>query len=252
MLKAELKVLEGKQAGVVIPLSVRRFLIGREQDCQLRAASDLVSRHHCVISVDDFTVRIRDLGSTNGTFVNGLRIDSSVTLKGGDRIQIGKLAFVLQVEAPVSVSVGGPLEDRVDEPEVVSSSMILPGPLTETEIPTSAYSEETTLITGKKMSTPSEAAPPPGPAPEPPTALIEPIAPPAAEKAIRRVAAPPLVLPPPESTGVDLVQVAANAAAATAAQAAADAVNKPEPVANPSNAAASIIKARMLNRKKPE
>ena len=62
MVAAELKVVGGKHAGQVIPLNRRKFLIGREQDCQLRPNSDMVSRHHCVFSIDDFSVRLRDLG----------------------------------------------------------------------------------------------------------------------------------------------------------------------------------------------
>lgn len=93
MLKVDLKVLEGRQAGKSISLAVKQFLIGREQDCHLRPSSDLISRHHCVFSVDEFSVRLRDLGSTNGTYVNGERIESPVTLKTGDRISVGKLSF---------------------------------------------------------------------------------------------------------------------------------------------------------------
>ena len=48
------------------------FMIGRAQDCQLQIPSKFVSRHHCELIVDDrdHAVRIRDLGSQNGTFVN--------------------------------------------------------------------------------------------------------------------------------------------------------------------------------------
>ncbi len=103
-MQVALKVIEGKQTGTLIPLNRQKFLIGREEDCQLRPNSDLVSRHHCVIAVDDFTVRIRDLGSTNGTFVNNQRITTQVVLKQGDLIRIGKLAFEMQIrtiETPV-------------------------------------------------------------------------------------------------------------------------------------------------------
>ncbi len=121
MVEAELKVLEGKQQGKVIPLNVRKFLIGREQDCQLRPNSELVSRHHCVFSMDGFTVRLRDLGSTNGTLVNGRRIQGQVVLKDGDQIQVGKLSFQLvvrqRVEAPAPVSTAVPLAETTYEPE---------------------------------------------------------------------------------------------------------------------------------------
>lgn len=101
MISAELKVVGGKHAGQVIPLNRRKFLIGREQDCQLRPNSEMVSRHHCVFSLDDFSVRLRDLGSTNGTLVNGERIQREIVLTNTDRILIGNLEFELVVRADV-------------------------------------------------------------------------------------------------------------------------------------------------------
>lgn len=103
MLNVELRVVEGKQQGKTIPLTVRQFLIGREQDCHLRPNTDLVSRHHCVFTVDDYTVRLRDLGSTNGTYVNGERIQGQVVLKPGDEVSVGKLKFKVVVSQPAAV-----------------------------------------------------------------------------------------------------------------------------------------------------
>lgn len=97
MLQAELKILAGKHQGKAIPLTSKKFLVGREQDCQLRPNSELVSRHHCVFSIDDFAVRLRDLGSTNGTFVNGKSIRGEVVLKPGDHVTIGRLEVELAV-----------------------------------------------------------------------------------------------------------------------------------------------------------
>lgn len=103
MVSAELKVVGGKHVGQVIPLNRRKFLIGREQDCQLRPNSEMVSRHHCVFSVDDYSVRLRDLGSTNGTLVNGERIRKDVVLVAGDKIVIGNLEFELIIRPGVTV-----------------------------------------------------------------------------------------------------------------------------------------------------
>ncbi|WP_437229823.1 FHA domain-containing protein [Planctomicrobium sp. SH661] len=97
MRHAELKVVSGKQAGSLIPLPEGKFLIGREEDCHLRPNSDTVSRHHCVFTVDEFTVRLRDLGSTNGTLVNGERIRGGVMLNPGDIVSIGKIEFEIQI-----------------------------------------------------------------------------------------------------------------------------------------------------------
>jgi predicted component of type VI protein secretion system len=100
MFQAELRVATGKQMGSVISLPVGKFIVGREEDCHLRPNSDLVSRHHCVFTSDEYSVRLRDLGSTNGTFVNGERIRGQVILKEGDRVVIGKLEFDVVVRDP--------------------------------------------------------------------------------------------------------------------------------------------------------
>ena len=104
MLQAKLKVVGGRHHGRVIPLATKKFLIGREQDCHLRPNSELVSRHHCVFAVDDFSVHVRDLGSTNGTFVNDQRVRGEVLLNSGDRIRVGKLDFELVIGEPVTAA----------------------------------------------------------------------------------------------------------------------------------------------------
>jgi pSer/pThr/pTyr-binding forkhead associated (FHA) protein len=105
MLHAVLKVVGGKQDGKLIPLNTKKFLIGREQDCHLRPGSESVSRHHCAITIDDFTVRVRDLGSSNGTSINGKRILNVHEANPGDALRIGNLDFEIvfsKAGAPVA------------------------------------------------------------------------------------------------------------------------------------------------------
>ena len=72
-------------------------VIGRREDCGLRIPLGDVSRKHCSILVtDDGGLRLQDLGSSNGTYVNGRRVQESPVLPG-DVIQIGSLKFLLQV-----------------------------------------------------------------------------------------------------------------------------------------------------------
>lgn len=113
MIQAELRIATGKQQGSSIPLPQGKFLVGREEDCHLRPNSDLVSRHHCVFTVDDFSVRLRDLGSTNGTFVNGERLKGAVILKPGDRVLIGKLDFEVQIREGATAAVSPSSIDTV-------------------------------------------------------------------------------------------------------------------------------------------
>ncbi|MEZ6048990.1 MAG: FHA domain-containing protein [Planctomycetaceae bacterium] len=94
----------------IIPLNTSKFLVGREQDCHLRPNSEMVSRHHCVFVLDDYTVRLRDLGSTNGTFVNNQRVQGIVPLRAGDLVRIGKLDLEVIVNVPSSDELASPSE----------------------------------------------------------------------------------------------------------------------------------------------
>jgi predicted component of type VI protein secretion system len=104
---ATLRVLSGPHAGETIAILRGKLLIGREEDCHLRPESEFVSRHHCVLLLDDYTLRIRDLGSKNGTFVNGRRVGSGETiLLHDDTISIGEMIGQIDL-TPVAVPAGG-------------------------------------------------------------------------------------------------------------------------------------------------
>lgn len=97
MLYAALKVLVGKHTGKSILLSLPRFTIGRETDCNLRSLSSFVSRYHCAFFVRETGVFVIDLGSTNGTYVNGAIIRREQQLRAGDQVSIGMLKFEVQM-----------------------------------------------------------------------------------------------------------------------------------------------------------
>jgi predicted component of type VI protein secretion system len=97
---ARLRVLSGPHAGETIAILRGKLLIGREEDCHLRPESEFVSRHHCVLLLDDYTLRIRDLGSKNGTFVNGRRLSTGETiLLHDDTISIGEMIGQIDLAA---------------------------------------------------------------------------------------------------------------------------------------------------------
>src|SRR5436190_4375474 len=81
-------------------------LIGRGPDCKLRISSGQVSRRHCLIKVVDATVSVRDLGSANGTRLNGLAVspDVDVPIPPGSTLIVGPLKFVVQFAAPRSAA----------------------------------------------------------------------------------------------------------------------------------------------------
>ncbi len=71
--------------------------VGRGEDCSLRVPGADVSRQHCELKINNGALRIRDLESSNGTFVNNQRVREA-TLKAGDRIRIGPIVFTLQID----------------------------------------------------------------------------------------------------------------------------------------------------------
>jgi pSer/pThr/pTyr-binding forkhead associated (FHA) protein len=78
-------------------ISREMTVIGRRQDCDLMIPLGEISRKHCRIIREGDTLRLEDLGSSNGTFHNGKRIQETV-LEAGDTIQVGPVTFVLQVD----------------------------------------------------------------------------------------------------------------------------------------------------------
>lgn len=116
-MEVKLKVLVGKSSGSEIPVPLKRFLIGRGDDCHMRPKSEAISRNHCAILVNEETdeLIIRDLNSRNGTYVNGNRISTDTALDTGDRIQIGRLEFEVNVNgrkrAPEPVKAAGGVTD---------------------------------------------------------------------------------------------------------------------------------------------
>ena len=68
-----------------------RLVIGRAADCDVALTDDKeVSRNHCELTLEDEVIRIADLGSKNGTLVNGVPISGSYQLQNDDIILVGR------------------------------------------------------------------------------------------------------------------------------------------------------------------
>ena len=65
----------------------------------MRSTNNLISRHHCVIHVGPCVIAVQDLGSKNGTWVNGEQVRGHRFLQSGDRLAVGPLEFEIQVNA---------------------------------------------------------------------------------------------------------------------------------------------------------
>jgi len=113
----------GKWEGKTIPIKLAQFLVGRDAGCHLRPANLLVSKRHCVLLVRGDRAFVRDLNSTNGTFLNEQPVKGEVELHDRDCLKIGPMAFrisfreatpaVLPLPSPQGQSPTTPAEDEV-------------------------------------------------------------------------------------------------------------------------------------------
>src|SRR4051812_34451812 len=104
-MKVQLIVVQGKPEGKVIPLQGPTFKVGRGETCHLRPTSEQVSREHAEFTVTADRVLVKDLGSRNGTLVNGKALTEPCSLKDRDLVQIGPLTFAVSIaDAPASAA----------------------------------------------------------------------------------------------------------------------------------------------------
>lgn len=85
----QLVVARGRSASDVLKLVDGTTTVGRHDDCQIRIKSSQVSRRHCELFEKKGMLLVKDLGSSNGTFVNGKKIEGQQVLEVGDEITIG-------------------------------------------------------------------------------------------------------------------------------------------------------------------
>ncbi len=88
----------GEHAGRTIEVDARRVVLGRagDADIVLRGDAEISRRHLSLEPRPDGTVVLTDLGSTNGTFVDGYRITGAVSLRGGERVRVGDTTLLVE------------------------------------------------------------------------------------------------------------------------------------------------------------
>ena len=92
---AVLRVLRGFYEGLEVPMDRERIVIGRGREADLTVAEPTISRQHAAFEWDGEGYVLQDLGSTNGTRVNG-RSAARARLCDGDEIELGRLQLRLQ------------------------------------------------------------------------------------------------------------------------------------------------------------
>jgi pSer/pThr/pTyr-binding forkhead associated (FHA) protein len=104
-MNVKLLVVQGRPAGKMIPLGPGDYFLGRGPECYLRFNTEWVSRQHCLLRVGADCALVRDLGSRNGTLVNGVLLAGEHVLAQDDMVQIGPVVFKVSLEE----GPGGPL-----------------------------------------------------------------------------------------------------------------------------------------------
>jgi pSer/pThr/pTyr-binding forkhead associated (FHA) protein len=97
-------------------------VVGRREDCDLRIPLGEISRKHCRLIKDGEALRVEDLGSSNGTFHNGQRIQEAV-IQAGDTVQVGSIAFVVQIDGVPADDAMQPVMAHPAAPEEVGEAV---------------------------------------------------------------------------------------------------------------------------------
>jgi len=105
-LKLVLRVESGLNVGEIYPLQHSRNVIGRRVDATVPVDDARISRNHAAIDVQCGLHYLVDLGSTNGTYLNGRRIQGAAPVSVGDEVRVGSLAFRIALLDQVRVQVG--------------------------------------------------------------------------------------------------------------------------------------------------
>lgn len=144
-----------------------RMVIGRTSQCDLRIPLSSVSRQHCELRVVDGRLKIRDLGSSNGTYHNSTRVQEA-TLEPGDEVVIGPVVFKLIINGmpssiePVRTMIDGQVSSRPREEEPPHVAAPKPKPPMATPKPAAAIA-----AASASASVPAPATPKPPATPQP-------------------------------------------------------------------------------------
>src|SRR5947207_1722242 len=116
---AKLVLLSAGMTGRTHELKVDKTTIGRVEDNTFQIAEPSVSSHHCEVLLRGSDVVVRDLNSTNGTYINGEKVTETV-IKPGQVLRLGQIEMRLETEAPA-----GPAKKAVDHTMVMQRGVKL-------------------------------------------------------------------------------------------------------------------------------
>lgn len=119
-------IQSGKHKGKKVKLADPEVIIGRDEEAKIRVASSEVSRQHAILIPTAEGVLVRDLGSRNGTFVDGVPIQGEVLLRPGGSLSVGPLSFELagadgvKKPAPPKTGLKKPNDPKLSDDDIAS------------------------------------------------------------------------------------------------------------------------------------
>ena len=129
----QLVVVKGRSATQAIRLPEGAALtVGRQDGCQLRIVSSLVSRKHCELRNEQGKLLVRDLKSSNGTYLDGLKIDGQAEVQAGQLLTVGNVVF--RVEADAVAAAPPPASGRPGDTAVAHAVAVAPEEEVDIEI----------------------------------------------------------------------------------------------------------------------
>ena len=124
---AKLVVLSEGMTGQAYELKVDKTTIGRVDDNTFPVAHPSVSSHHCEVLLKGNDVVIKDLNSTNGTFINNQQVTGEAVLKAGQILRLGQVEIRLEAPGATS-SAKRPVDSTMVIPKGVSLQQLEQGP----------------------------------------------------------------------------------------------------------------------------
>ena len=113
----KLHILSGILEGKVIDIVEERVTLGRALDNMIRLEDGTVSHHHAMVLTENGEFKLRDLNSTNGTRVNGMRIVES-KLHNGDQVRVGSVEMRFESDAKKTSQPLPPVQSGIDLSQV--------------------------------------------------------------------------------------------------------------------------------------
>ena len=122
---AKLVIQNQGMTGRACELQTDRTTIGRVEDNTFHIADPSISSHHCEVQLRGSDIVIRDLNSTNGTFINGNKIEESV-LKPGQTLRLGQVELKLEAEGTTTSAPPAPGSTPPPAKKQVDATMLIP------------------------------------------------------------------------------------------------------------------------------